>query len=48
MKNLDFYYKKAIKQGFALGAFNFSNLETLKAIAQTAEATKSPAIIAVS
>ncbi len=48
MKDLDFYYKKAIKQGFALGAFNFSNLETLKAIAQTAEATKSPAIIAVS
>lgn len=48
MKNLLCYYKKALKSGFALGAFNFSNLETLKAIASACEKSKSPAIIAVS
>ena len=37
MKNLLYYYKKALKKGFALGAFNFSSLEVLKAITYTAE-----------
>ncbi len=48
MKDLKFYYKKAIKKGFAIGAFNFSNLEVLKAIANSAEKLKSPVILAVS
>lgn len=48
MKNLLYYYKKALKKGFALGAFNFSSLEVLKAITYTAEKLKSPVIVAVS
>lgn len=48
MKDLMFYYQKAIKKGFALGAFNFSNLEIIKAIASTADELKSPVILAVS
>ncbi len=48
MKDLKFYYKKAIKKGFAIGAFNFSNLEVLKAIVNSAEKLKSPVILAVS
>ncbi len=48
MKDLLFYYKKANKKGFALGAFNFSNLEGLKAICAAAEENKSPVIVAVS
>lgn len=47
MKNLSYYYKKAIKEGFAVGAFNFSNLETLKAICSAAQKTNSPVIIAI-
>ena len=48
MKDLMFYYKKSMRKNFALGAFNFSSLEVLKAIASAAEKTGSPAIIAVS
>ena len=48
MKDLMFYYKKANKKGFALGAFNFSSLEGLKAICAAAENQHSPVIIAVS
>ena len=48
MKDLMFYYKKSMRKNFALGAFNFSSLEVLKAIASAAEKTSSPAIIAVS
>lgn len=48
MKDLMYFYKKAIKKGFALGAFNFSNLETLKAICSAAEEEKSPVIVAIS
>ena len=48
MKNLLYYYKDAIKKGYALGAFNFSNLEGLKAIAAAAEENSSPAIISLS
>ncbi len=48
MRNLLYYYQKAIKKGFALGAFNFSSLEGLKAICEAAEKEKSPVIVAVS
>lgn len=48
MKDLMFYYQKAIKKGFALGAFNFSNLEIIKAISSSADELKSPVILAVS
>ena len=48
MKNLKQYYELAIKKGFALGAFNFNNLESLKGIVDGANKTKSPCIIAVS
>ncbi len=48
MKDLLYYYKKAVSKGFALGAFNFSSLEVLKAIALTAEKLNSPVILAVS
>ncbi len=48
MKNLIYYYKKAIKNNFGLGAFNFQNLEELKAICGAAEEEKSPVIVAIS
>ena len=48
MKKLNYYFKKAIKNGFALGAFNFSNLETLVSICQAAEKTNSPVMACVS
>lgn len=47
-KNLKDYFKKAQKEGWALGHFNISNLETLRAIAQAAENLKSPLIIGTS
>jgi fructose/tagatose bisphosphate aldolase len=39
---------QALKNGYAVPAFNFYNMETLKAILNAAEITKSPVIIAVS
>ncbi len=48
MKDLRYYFNKAIKQHFALGAFNFSNMESLQAITNACKTNKSPAIIAVS
>ncbi len=48
MKTLKDYYALAMKKGFALGAFNFNNLESLKGICEGANKTKSPCIIAVS
>jgi fructose-bisphosphate aldolase class II len=38
--------QKAYGGGYAVGAFNVSNLETLKAVIQAAEAKKSPVILA--
>jgi fructose-bisphosphate aldolase, class II len=38
----------AKKRGYAVGAFNINNLETLQAIISAGEAEKSPAVIAVS
>ena len=48
MKTLKQYYDLAMKKGFAIGAFNFNNLESLKGICDGANKTKSPCIIAVS
>lgn len=48
MKNLKQYFELAMKKGFALGAFNFNNLESLKGIVDGVNQTKSPCIIAVS
>lgn len=48
MKNLKYYINKALKEHFALGAFNFSNMENLQAIERACNKLKSPAIIAVS
>jgi ketose-bisphosphate aldolase len=48
MKNLKYYFKKAQKGKWAIGQFNFSNAETLKAIIQAAEKLKSPVILGTS
>jgi len=42
------YLEAARKQKWAIGQFNFSNLETLRAIIQAAEKLKSPVIIGTS
>ena len=41
-------YSDAIQKGYALGAFNFCNLESLKGIISAAEENHSPVIVAVS
>jgi len=41
-------FKKAIKGGYALPAYNFNNLEQLQAIIQACVETKSPVIVQVS
>ena len=48
MKNLAFYLKDCNKKGYALGAYNFVNFETLKGICEGCKKSKSPAILAVS
>ena len=48
MKNLKFYFQKALKEGFAIGALNFNNMETLQAIESSCKINNSPMIIAVS
>lgn len=48
MKDLKFYLNKALKNHFALGAFNFCNMESLQAIINASLKAKSPAIISVS
>ncbi len=42
------YYQDAIKNGYALGAFNFCNLESLKGILDGATKLNAPVIVAVS
>jgi len=42
------FFKKAQKQGWAIGQFNISNLEILRAIIQAAKELKSPVIIGTS
>lgn len=46
--NLKSYFKKAQKEGWAIGQFNFSNLEVLKGIIQAASAMRSPVILGTS
>ena len=41
-------FKKAVKGGYAIPAFNFNNMEQLQAIIQAAAETKSPVILQVS
>lgn len=41
-------FKKAYEGGYAIGAFNMNNMETLQAIAEGANETNSPVIIQVS
>lgn len=48
MKSLSFYFKDANKKGYGLGAYNFVNFETLKAICEGCKKTNSPAILSVS
>lgn len=47
-RSIRYYFEKARKKGFALGAFNAANLETFKAIVGAAEKMKSPVIIETS
>jgi len=48
MNGLRYYFEKAKKEGFAIGAFNAANIETLKAIVESATELKSPVIIEAS
>lgn len=48
MKNLKYYLKKAEKEGWAIGQFNFSNLKILKAIIRAAVNMKAPLILGTS
>ena len=43
--SIRYYFKKAQKRGFAIGAFNAANIETFKAIVAAAEKLRSPVII---
>ena len=47
-KDLKYYYNKALKEGFCLGALNFSYMECLQGIVEGAKETNSPIIISVS
>jgi len=48
MTNLKDWLTKGREEGFAIGAFNAANLETVKAIVAAAKATQSPVIIEAS
>jgi len=48
MKALNYYFKKAEKEKWAIGQFNFSNAKILKAIVQAATKLKSPVILGTS
>ncbi len=48
MKNLEYYFKKAQKEHWALGQFNFSAYSQLKAIVKAAQEKKSPVILGTS
>lgn len=48
MKNLNYYINDSKKKGYCLGAYNFINIETLKAICIGCKKSKSPAIVSVS
>ena len=46
--NLKDYFQKAIEEHFALGAINFSNMESLQGIVEASMEARSPMIISVS
>lgn len=48
MANLKSYFQKAQKEGWAIGQFNFSNLEILKGIIQAANEMRAPVILGTS
>lgn len=48
MRNLKYYLKKAGKEKWAIGQFNFSNSKILKAIIQAAKKMQSPVILGTS
>jgi fructose-bisphosphate aldolase class II len=48
MKNLKYYFKKAQKERWAIGQFNFSTLEQLKGIFEAAKEQQSPVILGTS
>ncbi len=48
MKTLKYHFKKARKEKWAVGQFNFSTLEQLKGIIEAAQETKSPIILGTS
>ena len=48
MKGLKYYIKDSVKNHYAIGAYNFVNMEMLKGICEGAKETKSPTIVAVS
>ena len=48
MKKLEYYFKKAQKEGWAIGQFNFSDFTQMKAILDAAEKMKSPIILGTS
>lgn len=48
MKDLKYYYNKALKEHFAIGGMNFSNMENLQGIVEACRDLKSPALISVS
>lgn len=41
-------FKKAYRGGYAIGAFNVNNMETIQGIVEAGEETKSPLILQVS
>lgn len=44
-KPIRYYFEKAQRKGFAIGAFNAANIETFKAIVAAAQNLKSPVIV---
>lgn len=48
MKNLEYYLKKAKKEKWAIGQFNFSDLSQLEGIVEAAKNLKSPIILGTS
>ena len=48
LQNSKQIFQKAIENKYAIGAFNFVNMEVLKAILETAESLKSPIIVQAS
>ena len=48
MKTLEYYFKKAKKEKWAIGQFNFSDLSQLEGIIEAAKATQAPIIIGTS